>query len=79
MGDRNHLHHLHTFEIGKLEGHRDVEAHAYSNGRYKLRIEPHDGKDHSHDEHSHDSVVLSIDHKEDKTPTRTKTSMSSKP
>ena len=50
MGDSSHLHHLHIWAIEKIEGHRDVEAHAYSSGRYKLRIEPHDGKDHSHDE-----------------------------
>ena len=46
MGDAHHLHHLHVFGIKKLEGHRDVEAHAHSNGRYKVRIEPHDGKEH---------------------------------
>lgn len=50
MGDVSHLHHLHLHGLEKLSGHRDVEAHAYSNGRYKVRIEPHDGKDHSHDE-----------------------------
>eukprot|EP00352_Strombidinopsis_acuminata_P006865 CAMPEP_0176367694 /NCGR_PEP_ID=MMETSP0126-20121128/22067_1 /TAXON_ID=141414 ORGANISM="Strombidinopsis acuminatum, Strain SPMC142" /NCGR_SAMPLE_ID=MMETSP0126 /ASSEMBLY_ACC=CAM_ASM_000229 /LENGTH=151 /DNA_ID=CAMNT_0017725633 /DNA_START=806 /DNA_END=1261 /DNA_ORIENTATION=+ len=36
IGDRNHLHHLHTFELEKLDGHKDVEAHAHANGRYKL-------------------------------------------
>jgi hypothetical protein len=46
MGDAHHLHHLHTFHIEKLPGHRDVEAHAYSSGRYKVKIEPHDGKEH---------------------------------
>ena len=46
MGDSHHLHHLHVFGIKKLAGHRDVEAHAHSNGRYKVRIEPHDGKEH---------------------------------
>ena len=46
MGDANHLHHMHIFDIKKLDGHRDVEAHAHSNGRYKVRIEPHDGKEH---------------------------------
>ena len=46
MGDSHHLHHLHTFHIEKLPGHRDVEAHAYSSGRYKVKIEPHDGKEH---------------------------------
>ena len=46
MGDSTHLHHLHVFALEKLEGHRDVEAHAHANGRYKVRIEPHDGKEH---------------------------------
>ena len=58
MGDNSHLHHLHLYGIEKMEGHRDVEAHAYSNGRYKVRIEPHDGKDHSHDEPTSESFVL---------------------
>ena len=58
MGDILHLHHVHLIGLEKLEGHRDVEAHAYSNGRYKVRIEPHDGKDHSHDEPSKESLVL---------------------
>ena len=46
MGDAAHLHHLHTFYLQKLEGHRDVEAHATSGGRYKVKITPHDGKEH---------------------------------
>ena len=61
MGDASHLHHLHLHGLEKLSGHRDVEAHAYSNGRYKVRIEPHDGKDHSHDEHTEDSLALHND------------------
>ena len=44
--------------LEKLDGHRDVEAHAYSNGRYKVRIEPHDGKDHSHDEPTQESIKI---------------------
>ena len=60
MGDYSHLHHLHLWGIERLaqSEHRDVEAHAYKNGRYKVRIEPHDGKDHSHDEPTEHSVVL---------------------
>ena len=58
MGDASHSHHLHLRGIEKVEGHRDVEAHAYSSGRYKVRIEPHDGLDHSHDEHTEDSFAL---------------------
>lgn len=58
MGDSSHLHHLHLHGLERLNGHRDVEAHAYSNGRYKVRIEPHDGKDHSHDEPSSHSIVV---------------------
>lgn len=46
MGDASHLHHLHTFFVEKVPGHRDVEAHATSGGRYKVKITPHDGKDH---------------------------------
>mmetsp|Transcript_39383 Transcript_39383/g.29094 ORF Transcript_39383/g.29094 Transcript_39383/m.29094 type:complete len:259 (+) Transcript_39383:208-984(+) len=37
MGDSQHLHHLHTFEIQKLEGHKDVEAHVHAGGRYKFK------------------------------------------
>lgn len=43
MGDAVHLHHLHTFFIEKLEGHREVEAHAQAGSRYKVKITPHDG------------------------------------
>ena len=58
MGDYSHLHHLHLWGLERLNGHRDVEAHAYSNGRYKVRIEPHDGKDHSHDEPTEHSIAV---------------------
>ena len=58
MGDSSHLHHLHLYELEKISGHRDVEAHAFSNGRYKVRIEPHDGKDHSHDEPTEHSLIM---------------------
>mmetsp|Transcript_18681 Transcript_18681/g.25236 ORF Transcript_18681/g.25236 Transcript_18681/m.25236 type:complete len:117 (+) Transcript_18681:980-1330(+) len=58
MGDYSHLHHLHLWGLERVEGHRDVEAHAFSNGRYKVRIEPHDGKDHSHDEPTPHSLHL---------------------
>lgn len=50
MGDTGHLHHLHTFFLEKLEGHRDVEAHANMGGRYKVKIVPHDGKEHTEEE-----------------------------
>lgn len=39
IGDSHHLHHLHTFSIKKLPGHRDVEAHHHANGRYAFRTE----------------------------------------
>ena len=29
MGDNSHLHHLHLYDLEKIDGHRDVEAHAY--------------------------------------------------
>ena len=58
MGDMLHLHHVHLIGLQKLDGHRDVEAHTYSGSRYKVRVEPHDGKDHSHDEPSAESLVL---------------------
>ena len=61
MGDSSHLHHLHLYGLEKISGHRDVEAHAFSNGRYKVRIEPHDGKDHSHDEPTEHSYVMKTD------------------
>lgn len=50
MGDASHLHHLHTFYLEKLDGHRDVEAHANMGGRYKVKITPHDGKEHPNEE-----------------------------
>ena len=37
MGDSQHLHHLHTFDLKKLDGHKDVEAHLHSGGRYKFK------------------------------------------
>ena len=37
MGDNSHLHHLHVFEIEKIEGHKDVEAHVHAGGRYKFK------------------------------------------
>lgn len=46
VGDTHHLHHLHVFDFKKLDGHRDVEAHANANGRYKVKVTPHDGKEH---------------------------------
>jgi len=61
MGDSSHLHHLVLHDLEKLDGHRDVEAHAYQNSRYKVRIEPHDGKDHSHDEPTFESYELHSD------------------
>lgn len=42
MGDTQHLHHLHVFAIEKLPGHKDVEAHVHSGGRYKFKIAVHD-------------------------------------
>jgi hypothetical protein len=36
MGDSNHLHHLHAWEVEKLDGHKDVEIHAGETGRYKI-------------------------------------------
>ena len=38
LGDRHHLHHLRAFDIEKVEGHMDVQAHAQSAGRYKLKL-----------------------------------------
>lgn len=38
LGDRHHLHHLRAFDIEKIEGHMDVQAHAHSAGRYKLKL-----------------------------------------
>ena len=34
MGDQQHLHHLHAFDIKKIPGHKDVEAHIHATGRY---------------------------------------------
>ena len=39
LGDRHHLHHLRAFNIEKIEGHKDVQAHAHAGGRYKLKLE----------------------------------------
>jgi tartrate dehydratase beta subunit/fumarate hydratase class I family protein len=41
MGDTHHLHHLHAFDIKKIPGHKDVEAHVHTGGRYKFKITPH--------------------------------------
>ena len=38
LGDRHHLHHLRAFDIEKADGHMDVQAHAQSAGRYKLKL-----------------------------------------
>ena len=38
MGDKHHIHHLRAFHIEKLEGHKDVWAHANGKGRYKLKL-----------------------------------------
>lgn len=46
IGDASHLHHLHTFFVEKVPGHRDVEAHGTAGSRYKVKIVPHDGKEH---------------------------------
>ena len=37
MGDLVHLHHFHLFGIEQIEGHKDVEAHVHSGGRYKFK------------------------------------------
>jgi len=37
---------LHTFFVEKVPGHRDVEAHGTAGSRYKVKIVPHDGKEH---------------------------------
>lgn len=37
MGDSHHLHHLHAFDIKKIPGHKDVEAHVHQTGRYKFK------------------------------------------
>jgi hypothetical protein len=38
LGDPHHLHHLRAFDIQKIEGHMDVQAHTHNNGRYKLKL-----------------------------------------
>ena len=38
LGDKHHIHHLRTFFIEKIEGHKDVWAHANGKGRYKLKL-----------------------------------------
>ena len=61
MGDTQHLHHLNLWGIEKISGHKDVEAYAKSNLRYKVRIEPHN-HDHHDDHHEetgdHHSIVI---------------------
>ena len=55
MGDNQHLHHLHVFDIKKIPGHKDVEAHVHAGGRYKFKIN-HENHDHAADvlqENSH--------------------------
>jgi hypothetical protein len=42
LGDHQHLHHLHAFDIKKIEGHLDVEAHIHNTGRYKFKQTSHD-------------------------------------
>ena len=44
LGDRHHLHHLRAFDIAKVSGHMDVQAHTHSSGRYKLKL-AHDESD----------------------------------
>ena len=41
LGDSQHLHHLHVFDIKKLPGHKDVEAHVHAGGRYKFKSASH--------------------------------------
>lgn len=38
MGDNVHLHHCHTFQIAKVEGHQNVDAHVHGAGRYKFKM-----------------------------------------
>ena len=38
LGDTHHLHHLRAFGIEKIDGHMDVQAHAHTSGRYKLKL-----------------------------------------
>ncbi len=35
------MHHLHTFDIKKIDGHKDVEAHVHVGGRYKFKAHDH--------------------------------------
>lgn len=46
VGDHHHLHHLRAFDIEKIDGHMDVQAHAHAAGRYKLKF----NKDHDENE-----------------------------
>ena len=39
LGDSYHLHHLRGWGIEKLQGHKDVWAHAHRMGRYKVRYQ----------------------------------------
>ena len=41
MGDQGHLHHLHVFDVKKIEGHMDVEAHVHPGSRYKFKVTEH--------------------------------------
>jgi Co/Zn/Cd efflux system component len=36
MGDSQHLHHLHGWEVTKTEGHMDVDVKVMEQGRYKV-------------------------------------------
>jgi hypothetical protein len=45
MGDLQHLHHLHAFAIEKIPGHKDVEGHIHSAGRYKFKSLSHPNAD----------------------------------
>ena len=36
MGDNNHLHHLHTWDVEIIEGHKNMDIHATNQGRYKI-------------------------------------------
>lgn len=38
LGDSHHLHHLRAFDIKKIDGHMDVQAHTHNTGRYKLKL-----------------------------------------
>lgn len=58
MGDHHHLHHLHAWHLEKLPGHMDVEAHASSNGRYKVKY------DHDHHHEESEEIRAAIKNKE---------------